>query len=93
MGDVVFGKHFGMLENEEFHIAVVMLRKAMDMLGPFTPVPWLAHIGFNLLPQLPVIKDWFAMMAFCHKRIDERSAVRPYSCQTTNPRHRKNSQC
>lgn len=76
MGEFAFAKSFGMLQSEKWHIAVVMLRKAMQLLGPLSPVPWLAQIGFNLLPWFGVIADWFAMLAWCRQRMEERIQVR-----------------
>lgn len=75
MGEFAFAKSFGMLQSERWHIAVVMLRKAMRLLGPLSPVPWLAQIGFNLLPWFGVIADWFAMLAWCRQRMEERIQV------------------
>ena len=39
MGEFVFARSFGMLQNEEWHFAVIMLRKAMRLLGPLSLVP------------------------------------------------------
>lgn len=64
MGEFAFARSFGMLESERWHTAVVMLRKAMRLLGPLSPVPWLAQIGFNILPWFWVVRDWFAMLAW-----------------------------
>lgn len=79
MGEVIFSKSFRMLEDHEWHIAAVMLRRAMVLMGPATPVPWLAHIGFKFFYAFGVVRDWFAMQAFCHQRIYERINVRRYS--------------
>ncbi|KAL8754101.1 MAG: hypothetical protein Q9184_005223 [Pyrenodesmia sp. 2 TL-2023] len=75
MGEFAFAKSFGMLQSERWHIAVIMLRKAMRLLGPLSPVPWLAQIGFNLLPWFGVIADWFAMLAWCRQRMEERIQI------------------
>ena len=75
MGEFAFAKSFGMLQSERWHVAVVMLRKAMQLLGPLSPVPWLAQLGFNLLPWFGVIADWFAMLAWCRQRMEERIQV------------------
>jgi hypothetical protein len=39
MGEFAFARSFAMLEDEEWHFAVVTLRKAMRLLGPMSPVP------------------------------------------------------
>ena len=75
MGEFAFARSFGMLESEKWHIAVVMLRKAMRLLGPLSPVPWLAQIGFNIFPWVWVVRDWFAMLAWCRERMKERIQV------------------
>ncbi|KAL8791206.1 MAG: hypothetical protein Q9213_000163 [Squamulea squamosa] len=76
MGKFAFGKSFRMLEDEEWHPAIRMLRSAMRLLGPLSPVPWLAQIGFAMLPRISLIGDWYAMMDFCKDRMRERIAVR-----------------
>ncbi|KAL9062619.1 MAG: hypothetical protein Q9161_009778 [Pseudevernia consocians] len=72
MGKFAFGRSFRMLENEEWHSAIRMLRNAMRLLGPLSSVPWLAQIGFAMLPRVSVIGDWCAMMDFCKDRMRER---------------------
>ena len=79
MGELAFGRSFGMLQDEEWPSAVVMLRRAMRLLGPLSPVPWLAQIGFNVFPWLWVVCDWLAMVEWCRKRMGERIQVRPVS--------------
>lgn len=75
MGEFAFARSFGMLESERWHTAVVMLRKAMRLLGPLSPVPWLAQIGFSIIPWFWVVRDWFAMLAWCRERMKERIQV------------------
>ncbi|OCL13438.1 cytochrome P450 [Glonium stellatum] len=72
MGEFAFAKSFGMLRDEKWHIAVVMLRKAMRLLGPLSPVPWLAQIGFYIAPWMWVVRDWLAMLVWCRERMGER---------------------
>ncbi len=83
MGEFAFAKSFGMLQSERWHMAVVLLRKAMRLLGPLSPVPWLAQIGFKLLPWFGVIADWFTMLAWCRQRMEERIQVRRTSLSNT----------
>lgn len=75
MGDFAFAKSFEMLRDERWHHTVIMLRRAMGLLGPLSPVPWLAQIGFDLIPNFWVVKDWFSMMNWCKKRMSERIEV------------------
>ena len=65
-----------MLDSSSWHGSIVMLRRAMAWLGPLTPVPWLAHLAYGILPRVHLLADWFAMQRFCHVRMDERIAVR-----------------
>ena len=76
MGEFAFGKSFNMLRDEKWHEAVAMLRRAMRLLGPLSPVPWLAQIGFTILPWFWVIGDWHAMLDWCRERMSERIKVR-----------------
>ena len=64
-----------MLETEEWHSAIRMLRSAMRLLGPMSSVTWLAQIGFAMLPRVSLIGDWYAMMNFCKDRMRERIEV------------------
>ena len=75
MGEFAFAKSFGMLRDEKWHFAVVMLRKAMGLLGPLSPVPWLAQIGFYIAPWMWVVRDWLAMLVWCRDRMGERIKV------------------
>lgn len=72
MGEFAFARSFDMLRDEKWHHAIVMLRRAMSILGPLSPVPWLAQIGFSLIPDYWVVKDWYSMMNWCKIRMAER---------------------
>jgi hypothetical protein len=76
MGEFAFARSFGMLQDEKWHHAVIMLRKAMSLLGPLSPVPWLAQIGFSLGPHCWLVKDWYTMVGWCKRRMTERIEVR-----------------
>ena len=75
MGEFAFARSFNMLEDEKWHHAVVLLRRAMGLLGPLSPVPWLAQIGFHLIPNYWIVKDWYDMMRWCKQRMTERIEV------------------
>ncbi|KAI0892636.1 cytochrome P450 [Annulohypoxylon nitens] len=72
MGEFAFARSFGMLQDEKWHFAVRLLRKAMSLLGPFSPVPWIAQIAFYITPWMFVVRDWLAMMQWCRDRMTER---------------------
>ena len=76
MGEFAFAESFGMLDNEQYHHVIVMLRNALKLLGPFSPVLWLARIGLVLLPQVWRMADWNNMMAYCREKMGQRTKVR-----------------
>ncbi|KAI8632910.1 hypothetical protein F5Y19DRAFT_419453 [Xylariaceae sp. FL1651] len=57
MGDFVFNHSFGMLEAGTWHHVMVRSYRAIELLGPFGPAPWLVHIGFKILPRVGKLKD------------------------------------
>ena len=63
MGDFHFNESFGMLQNQEWHHIVLLLQRALSLLGPFSPVPWLVQLGFKVLSRAWILKDWFDMVA------------------------------
>lgn len=75
MGEFAFARSFSMLHDEQWHFAVRLLRRAMTLLGPFSPVPWLAQIAFHFIPWMYLIRDWFAMLRWCKQRMEERVQV------------------
>lgn len=75
MGEFAFARSFNMLCDEKWHPAVRLLRKAMSLLGPFSPVPWLAQIAFYVTPWMFVVRDWLSMMEWCKQRMGERIQV------------------
>lgn len=72
MGELTFARSFEMLQDKKWHYAVRPLRKAMTLLGPFSPVPWIAQIAFYIMPWLYIVRDWLAMMQWCRDRMEER---------------------
>lgn len=75
IGELAFSKSFDMLRDQQWHFTVKMLRRAMTLLGPFSPVPWLAQIAFHIFPWAYLIRDWFNMIRWCRQRMDERVKV------------------
>ncbi|KAI2615890.1 cytochrome P450 [Hypoxylon sp. NC1633] len=72
MGEFAFGRSFNMLRDKKWHFAVRLLRRAMSLLGPFSPVPWLAQIAFYITPWMYIVRDWLNMMQWCKDRMGER---------------------
>jgi tryprostatin B 6-hydroxylase len=75
MGEFAFAKSFNMLQDEKWHFSVTLLRKAMSLLGPFSPVPWIAQIAFYITPWMYIVRDWLGMMDWCKARMTERIEV------------------
>ncbi|KAL5042261.1 hypothetical protein BDW71DRAFT_200739 [Aspergillus fruticulosus] len=63
------GNSFNMLLTQQWHWVIVLLQKAMSILGPFSPTPWLIQIFFRLMPRVWVIDDWFTMMDWCEAQL------------------------
>ena len=80
MGQFAFSKSFGMLKHQQWHYSIEMLRAGLALVGPFTPVPWLVRISFDI-PILRIVRDFQSMLAWCTKRMDERMEVRKI-CET-----------
>lgn len=76
MSDVIFGRPFLMLQYAEWHDAVIQLKRAMSLLGPISPVYWLAHLAFKFIPGVWVVKDWFETIDLCRQRMQDRLKVR-----------------
>lgn len=76
MGETTFGKSFNMLEDERWHDAIVMLKRALSILGPMSPAPWAFHIAFKYLKGRWVVRDWQMMKQTCYSIVDERIKVR-----------------
>ncbi|KAL9105897.1 MAG: hypothetical protein Q9227_009008 [Pyrenula ochraceoflavens] len=72
MGDFAFSQDFGMMDQGEYHEAVNMLRRAITLIGPFSPAIWIPRLGFSLIPGLWKVKDWFGMFEFCDKCMERR---------------------
>ena len=79
MGDFVFNKSFGMLQLREWKSEIGMLQSAMALLGPFSPLPWLIHIGFRFAPGAWRVKDWMAWTGWCEQQMKERMKVGPHA--------------
>ena len=75
MGDLTLAKSFGMLVDERFHYAVLMMRDFMWLLGPFSPTPWLCRLGFGI-PG--VARGWNKWLDWCEHRMSERIVVTTY---------------
>ncbi|TAQ86938.1 hypothetical protein B7494_g4735 [Chlorociboria aeruginascens] len=72
MGDFIFNKSFDMLNNQEWHHMVVRLQRALSLLGPASPAPWLIQLAFRVFPRIYQIGDWFGMTDWTHEQIGER---------------------
>lgn len=69
MGQLSFGKSFDMLATGKRHFAIDLMRDGMTLLGLFTPMPWLARIGFSI-PG--VASGWKSMFVWSDAQMRER---------------------
>ncbi|KAK0634267.1 cytochrome P450 [Bombardia bombarda] len=72
MGDFIFNKSFDMLVTQEWHHMVIGLQRALSLLGPTNPAPWLIQLAFHVFPRIYQIGDWFRMTAWCYDQIGTR---------------------
>lgn len=72
MGEIVFSKSFGMLNNKRWHHIITRLQEAIGLLGPFTPTPWLIQIAFRMGPRIGALRDWFDMRDWCEQQMKTR---------------------
>jgi tryprostatin B 6-hydroxylase len=72
MGDFAFATSFGMLKNGKWDEGVKLVRDGMNILGPISPVPWLAQIGF-MIPG--AAKTWKQMLQWCTETMKRRLEV------------------
>ncbi|KAI0838421.1 cytochrome P450 [Hypoxylon sp. FL0890] len=81
MGDFVFNKSFNMLHDQKWHYIVLRLQRALSLLGPLSPAPWLVQLGLRLGPRTWVLGDWHDSVEWAKNtmraRIEEGSAKQP----------------
>lgn len=75
MGDLTLARPFGMLVDERFHNAILMMRDFIWLLGPFSPTPWLCRLGFGI-PG--VARGWNNWLDWCKQQMSERILVGTY---------------
>ncbi|KAL4901635.1 cytochrome P450 [Aspergillus multicolor] len=75
MGELALHRSFNMLSNQKYHHFIVLLQRAISILGPLGPTPWLIHIAFRLLPRAWILKDWFTMMAWCESELRKQMTM------------------
>lgn len=74
MGDFVFSKSFNMLQMQRWHHIITRLQRAISLLGPFSPSPWLIHVAFHIVPPFWALRDWFDSVAWCQNEMCDRLA-------------------
>lgn len=72
MGDIAFGKSFGMVEDGKPHFAFDLLREGMKPLGVLGPVPW----AFCVLTSIPGLGGGFkTFVSWCAEQVEKRKQV------------------
>ena len=74
MGDLAYGKSFGMLSEHKWHYAIAWMNEFMGLLGPISPVPWLARFLFHVPGVTP---KWHRFMDWCQDRMKDRLTMEP----------------
>ncbi len=72
IGDLALAKSFNMLVDKKWHHAILLMNDFMWLLGPFSPVPWLARIGI-CLPGMA--RGWNNFVKWCKDRMEDRILV------------------
>lgn len=73
MGDIAFGKSFGMLTSGKSHYALDLLVEGMRPLGVLTPIPW----AFCILSAIPGLGTGFkTFVKWAAQQVEERKKVR-----------------
>ncbi|KAH8595452.1 cytochrome P450 [Bisporella sp. PMI_857] len=75
MGDFVFNQPLGLLKNQKKRHILKELNRALSLLGPLSPTPWLLHIAFKLFPGVSVVKVWFDVMEWSVKQMEKRLEI------------------
>ncbi|KAI4211030.1 MAG: hypothetical protein LQ351_006150 [Letrouitia transgressa] len=70
MGDFCFGSSFSLLQKQEWHSVVIKIQEAMNLIGPTTPLPWLVHLGFDILPFLKQVRTRFSMIKWYREQME-----------------------
>lgn len=71
MGDLAFGKDFGMLQSGEAHWAIKLLNEGMDPLGLQLPT-WF----FRTVAAIPgLAAGYWKFIGFCTKALEDRMAI------------------
>ncbi|KAF7879538.1 hypothetical protein EAF04_000733 [Stromatinia cepivora] len=69
MGDFAFANSFNMLKSGKWDSGVKLVSDGINILGPISPVPWLAQIAF----QTPGAADsWKQMLDWCKENMSGR---------------------
>lgn len=72
MGDLAFGKSFGMLESGEKHFALKLMAEGQGSLGFLGPVPW----AFPVLIRVPgLMRNFNRWVSWSEGQVRERQKV------------------
>jgi hypothetical protein len=72
MGDLAFGRSFGMLESGELHEALRIMHEGQKLLGYVTPLPWIVPI-LKMIPRAAAGEKRFR--AWRKEQIEKRQKV------------------
>ncbi|KAJ8065223.1 hypothetical protein OCU04_005928 [Sclerotinia nivalis] len=69
MGDFAFANSFNMLKSGKWDSGAKLVSDGMSILGPISPVPWLAQIAFQILGAAD---SWQQMLDWCKENMSGR---------------------
>ena len=73
MGDLAFGKSFGMLKTGEAHYFMTKLKEGMLPLGWITPIPWILPV----FAQTPIIGAGFReLLRWSGEQVENRKMLK-----------------
>ncbi|KAL9059749.1 MAG: hypothetical protein Q9162_001050 [Coniocarpon cinnabarinum] len=76
MGRCGFDKEFNQVQDQAWHPAVDMMRRATSIFGPFQPAIWIVRIGFAFFWWAGKVADWFGMLAYCEQEVNRKAALK-----------------
>ncbi|KAI1274721.1 cytochrome P450 monooxygenase-like protein [Xylaria sp. FL0933] len=72
MGEVLFGEDFNLTRSRVTHPGIEHRDRALALAGPLGDAIWIALLGFQLMPPVGRVNDWYRMIQFCEDHMFSR---------------------
>lgn len=69
---LLFSEPLKMLTSSKSHGLVALLRRAMALMGPLTPLPWAATIGFTFFTWIEAVQNFSDMRTWIKTQMRAR---------------------